>query len=165
MTDKPPRGYERTENGKTKETITFWAEVWRPMEGNGHGEARVSPKFGTEPECVSWVRGRRDQFETVAMWKRTSRDSGDYDDAPLHADDDVLPNPERLHEIVKRLKDMLDQKKRELDGKTAHRPRARVERPAKTMDPLETRALTYHEVYDEHGQPRFEFSTDGWPAP
>ncbi len=76
-------GYERaSEKGSSKKTITFWAELWRPMEKNSHGESLVSPIFGTEAECVGWVRVRRPEFAQIHLWKRTSREGRDYEDEP-----------------------------------------------------------------------------------
>lgn len=154
-------GYEHpTDKGTSKTTVTFWAELWRPMEKNSHGESLVSPRFGTEPECVAWVRQRRREFDQVGMWKRVSREGHDYEDIPLNTEDAPLPDKARLHALVAELKTLIEQKKRDLDRGG---PGVKVKRPARTMDPLEIRQFSYHEVYDEDDKPRFEFDADGWP--
>ncbi len=137
-------GYERaSDKGKSKETITFWAELWRPAPTNAHGSAVISPKFGTEPECVTWVRQRRRDFDQVGMWKRISREGHDYEDIPLDTEEAPLPNPERLHALIADLKKMLDDKKRELDKQpTARLPYSRVGE----FNAIE-RPLTYDEAY------------------
>ncbi len=135
------------EEGKPKETVTFWANLWRPMEDNTHGEALEPVKFGTEPECVTWVRAHRANFEQVTMWKRISREGGSFEDIPLRADVDEPPTvqgKERLKALVINLKKMLDDKKRELDRHAKARPYSRVSE----FNPIE-RPLTYDEVYGE----------------
>ena len=164
MTDSPYTVARPSEGaGKTKETVTFWAELWRPMEKNSHGESLVSPKFGTQPECVAWVRARREKFDQVGMWKRISRAGTDYEDIPLNTDEAPLPDKERLHALIVDLKKMIDEKKRDLDKTGLGRRSQGLPRPAQTMDPLAVRQLAYDEVYDDRGQVRPEI-VEGWRA-
>ncbi len=86
--------------GQTKKVVTFWAELWRPMEKNSHGEALISPSFGTEPDCVAWVRQRRQKFTQISMWKRVSRNGNDYEDFSLETEEAPLADSARLHELI-----------------------------------------------------------------
>lgn len=138
-------GYERpSEKGKSKTVVSFWAELWRPMTDNVHGEAKVSPKFGTQSDLTGWLRENRKDGDEIFQWKRTSYpDQGTFDDEKLMVKD-VPMDPERLHGIVADLKKMLEAKKRELDKPFAPRkPYARVSE----FNPIE-RPLTYEEVYE-----------------
>jgi hypothetical protein len=86
--------------GKTTTVTTFWAELWRPMETNSHGQALISPRFETQAECVAWVRSRREAYEQVGMWKRVSRAGNDYEDIPLTTEEVPLLDPARIQALV-----------------------------------------------------------------
>lgn len=149
-------------------TVTFWAELWWPMESNSHGEAMISPKFGTQGECVTWIRAhkiRRGLEAQVGAFRRTSTEGRDYHDEPMSTLDAPMPEPEKVHDLVEELKGMLEAKKHELDRSGPGGRTIPVKRPATTMDPLEVRMLTYDEVYDAEGNLRFNVDANGYPTP
>jgi hypothetical protein len=114
------------------------------MEKNSHGESLISPKFDTQGGAVEWIRKRREEFDQVGMWRRTSRANGEYEDEPLYTEDAPRPDRERLHALVADLKDMLADKKRQLDKE----PTARSYSSVGGFNPIE-RPLTYEELYGE----------------
>jgi hypothetical protein len=149
--------------GQAKKIVTFWAELWWPMEKNSHGEALVSPKCASQGECVAWVRRHKDRNgleAQVGMWKRTSAEGRDYEDEPLSTMDAPMPSKEKVHALVEDLKKMIATKKRELDK--GGPPKVPIKRPDTTMDPLAVRQLPYHEVYDENGKERWPVDAEGY---
>lgn len=104
-------GYERpTEKGQSAKKITFWATVWTPNH-TSHGEAVVSPAFGTSSDLSGWVRAKRREGSQVAAWKRTSYGT-DFHDEPLRASEEPKADPERLARVLAGMRSDLASKSR-----------------------------------------------------
>lgn len=105
-------GYERpTERGQSARRVTFWATIWTPDKWGRHGQALVSPAFGTEPELVGWVRAHRCEDAQVAAWKRTATGS-DFHDERLSTREEPVADTRRLAEMLTAMRDLLKDEKR-----------------------------------------------------
>jgi len=111
-------GYERpTERGTSPSRVSFWATVWNP-DHSSHGQALVSPSFGTQAELVGWVRTHRSEDSQVSAWRRECRGS-DFHDERLSTRDDPPADPQRLRALLAELAQLLERKKRALDNRKA----------------------------------------------
>jgi hypothetical protein len=101
MTNDPYREARPSEGeGKTATKVTYWAELWRAMYGNAHGEALISPTFPSEAAAVSWIRAKRDDYEQIHLWKRTSRAGADFEDQALRTGEEPAPDLARMRSLV-----------------------------------------------------------------
>lgn len=158
MTDDPYTTPPPSETfAVTGPTVQWWASL-------DYGRARrVSRLFDHQRAVFAWLHTEVREGEEGRIWKRTTNGA-------TVEDEQVYPVPEEgvtrdhLHVAVRNLSEQLADKKKRRDlPSTGARGSGHVSRPDTTMDPLAVRMLAYDQVYDDNGQPRFDFDADGWP--
>lgn len=157
MTDPYETRPSEQEEHDARPQVSWWAALDLP------NARRISPLCSALDIAYRWAVAEAHDDELISVWEHT-RVHGQITDEKVWPEDDEGMVRDHLPILTRSLSEKLTDARRRRDlPSTGRRGSGHVEPAKSTMDPLE-RALTYDEVYDENGNPRFEFGPTGWPT-
>lgn len=156
MTD--PYAERPSEEGEAqaRPTVTWWGSL------DTADSRRVSPICASYDAAVRWLEAEGNDDQEPRVWERTKRGSLPAEDVQVWPPVEEGTQRDHLAVMTRSLAEKLTDARRRRDlVSTGRKGSGHAPRPATSMDPT-TRMLSYDEVYDEHGAPRFVFGPDGW---
>lgn len=158
MTVDPYSAPPPSEEGeaRTRPTVSWWAAL------DTEHARRVSPLCASIDAALRWAEAEVQEDEAVSVWEHTNT-AGRVEDVRIWPEEEEGVRRDHLPILIRSLAEKLTDARRRRDlPSTGRKGSGHVSRPSTSMDAT-TRALTYDEVYDEDGAPRFTFGPTGWP--